>query len=351
MPSSKDRIGKYFLCYEEACGHSSQIEIAIRDLVGKIHSVQTSHADHDGFGAMSRLDYFKNQEPLRLPSFPKIRQPNLYAQLSLLAAHLRHMSKLPRPNLDLKPSEPKNFHAFEYLSEEQSLAIENACRQIGITQTSFLTWTLHQALSSASGVDDLSCNWSIPVNIRGSRALASEVGNQSVPIFFHLSSRNSPKEAHRLIAAQLYRRHYWGVFRMLMMLSYLPKSLYKVLIRIDERKNKLSGRWIAILSNLGALEGNPKIEPTAFIISTNPSAPLKSVVLGWNKRLALALNVHSSLSSDKFAVDELLNCWLQKINLHLQNSLTATSTTSTESAKKPSTPSAVIAFNSSSTDR
>ena len=311
-----DRIGRYFTCFHEATGESTVAEIVSLYENGETSRYSFNHADCDGQGALLKSCEEGNGVFVLLPKQRNEAMPSLHRQIQYLKKYLNAMMKASKPTLSRSPStqDETSSVAYRTLTLEDSLAIKECGKKLGVTPTTFLTWTLHKAIAEQSGVSHHTCNWSIPVSLRGPLSEPHATANHAVPLFLQLDSTTSIRQTHTIIQDQLSKGMHWGAYRMLMLLGFLPSFLYKAIIRHDESRMARKGNWFAVLSNIGSIIGDPKIVAKYILISTSPSAPIKGVSLTWNGRMSLTVSTHSSFLKHSLDADRLLATWLAVIS-------------------------------------
>lgn len=268
MSLNTDRIGRYFDCFHEVTGQSTQIGIVSIDEAGEAETHWVNHTESDAQGALFKVCALRNEMPIKLPGQRGEKKPSLSRQFVFLSKYLKSMGDTKDPTLRRPASTlqaPKSV-AYESLSSKDTQSFRDLCKRTGVSPTSLLTWTLHKAIGIQSGILHHDCNWSIPVSLRGPLKLKDNSANHAVPLFLRLDSSIGLAAAHAKVQDQLASGMHWGAYRMLTILGSLPKSVYRALIKNDERKMAAKGHWFAVLSNVGAINGDPRVAAKALIV-------------------------------------------------------------------------------------
>ena len=313
MSQKKDRIGHYFTCFREETGMSTDIDYLSYYRDGSFEIDRIDHAISDAHGAFFRISESRGESPLELPKVKSEAAPSLWSQAIFLKKYLKVMGRTLEPTLKRSTAaiEGTTFahHSYEV---DDSNHIQTWCKTRGVSQTAFLTWTLHKAIAVQSGAGEHSCRWSIPVSMKGPLQFGDKA-NHAVPLFLSLDSSVTVQGVHALVRDQLSSGMHWGAYRMIYLLSFLPKILYRILIRSDEINMAKKGQWFAIFSNGGILKGDDRVMYKTAKAQTNSTAPIKASGLSWNGRLTLGINVHNSMLPHTLDGNSLMECWKEII--------------------------------------
>lgn len=315
-----DPIGRYLNCYQAVTGESLDFELLTLLHSGAIEKTSFKHAIHDGQGALLKNQHIRGEAQIVLPQQRKEQEPGILRQVFALARYLILLRQGSKSTLSISyaPStkQEKTFtegQAWKILSIEKTLELQDVVKRCGVSMTSFLLWTLHQAIGVQLGLRSHICRWSVPVSLRGAINLGDATANHAVPLFLHLDSKDRLQDVHKMLRTQLENHLHWGAWRLLVILNRLNSTLYRQLIIKDQVQKRAQGQWFAILSNLGRFTGDNKILAQIPFGLINPSNPLSASTVTWNGRMSLALHMHEVLQAYQLNSECLLESWLQEI--------------------------------------
>lgn len=317
IPSSPtDLIGRYFQIFDAAMGEFTEMEFITTTDDGRVESHRFHHAQCDAQGGLLKLSRLRVEGELTLPRQRSEKRPGFLRQLILMTSYLKRMKISSKPTLKHSSSKvhENNSKAHTSLTILETSQIQAFVKSLGISTTAYLTWSLHKAIGVASGKVDHSCQWSIPVNLRGPLILKTPEANYAVPLFLAIDSSTPATAIHESIRSQLDEGMHWGAYRMLAILGRLPTNLYAWMIRRDELSMRDEGRWFAILSNVGSIKGCTRVLSRAAIAPTDPTTPITGTALSWNDRMTLGLSVHSSFHGHGLQAAKLLSAWMGVIS-------------------------------------
>ena len=311
-----DRIGMVFELLEEL-GEDPRFQFSLRQVasVEPMATLTISHAECDGFGAMSRLlrrEGIAYVAPAQRADAPA---PSWRERLRALVRIVRYrpaspLVLVPRTTT-WKPGDrvTQRPEAGRILSAEESAAIFAAARAAGASVTSYLLHGLTEAVATALAEPSPTVTWAVPVNMRGPVRIADDANGSSLtPV--DVPRGDTPAAVHGALQAALAANLHWGKWDQLNLAARLGRRILRK--KIAAHYATAGTARLGVFSNVGVWSGAtaPDVGVIAYGVPVLPD-PLCAIALTWNGKLALSLRAHPSLGVDDATVAGWLEAWCE----------------------------------------
>lgn len=200
------------------------------------------------------------------------------------------------------------------LSADQTQHLQQVARDSGASLNSLALWALNHAVAPwlADGMG--APLWSMPVNLRGAVAAASDIANQFAIIDIELDHEKTavPQQVHAVVGQLLAQGAHWQAWDA----WSIGERVGEEGMRMLYEKSLRSGRTkTGIYSNLGTWDdGNTA--PAAdwvFLAPVTKEVPFAACLLTWRGRLTAAVQAHPALSTDPQQARVWLQAWLDAL--------------------------------------
>ncbi len=310
-----DRMGEWFTILEEL-GKSSAIQYGrIDGTTSAPRWLERSHSQFDGIGGL--LNLLESEEPGT--SYPIPQQRN-YAKASaggfarIAAAQMFrgrvHPLMIGREVVTQRPS-AKNWATF---TNAETTKILDMAKAKGVSVNTLLLHELAQATFAHARLGEVPVRWMIPVNLRGVLNQPHVQQNHSTYLEVITRPRQTPTALHLSIQGAMNRgehRIFWSVLSLLSGRSWTWRKRF-----LQKQMHILTG-CLGAFSNLGNWNSNDGSPDCGghwlFCPPVALCQPIGAGCVTWRGRMALMVQVDSSISQHDDLASELIRGWVSKL--------------------------------------
>jgi hypothetical protein len=310
-----DYVGGWFEALELR-GEDVPIKFGRADLATReVRWYTRPHRTFDGQGALTDI-FLELRYPVEaIPAGKSRPRP---AALQRFLAILRYLYRMRPQKVPWKRRDPSlrgaaGLISWEVLSPEQTRAIEESARRIGVSLNSLLLQTLHRAAQQLLIGNNYRGTWMVPVNLRPIVRRSPETTNHSSYIGVPMHPQDPLPAVQKRIGRSLKRGDQWSAWWGICLGKRLGiEGIQKFYDRYERRNHS----WMGTMSNLGELNVPGAPENEAWIVRVPPTAglPIGAGVLKFNGKLALTLVLHRSVTSSAEEIQQVFALWLEEIS-------------------------------------
>lgn len=320
MREGRDWAGEWFSLLEESGEHLHIVYGRVSREAPGGELFYLPHLAYDGLGGFVHLLRQRGYVIPEVPKRARLERPGPWALLRAISAYLndagvRHVAwKIRDPERKGRRLTP----SWQSLSREESERLARRARSKGVSLNSFLLYHLDRAVSGALLKEHAVNWWMVPTNMRGSLSRARDTAPRSSYIVAKIPAAGSLEELHGNIRTMLRSGYEWGAWWGINLGRWIGKGgMARILRRYAERRHS----WIGTFSNLGewppsgsSTTGMADGESWFFCPPVTRAHPLGAGGLLWNGHLALALQIHPSLTEDREVSRALLLTWVRALS-------------------------------------
>lgn len=263
-----------------------------------------SHIDYDGIRMVDHVARRHGNEVV-LPQL-KIR-PDRHATLRehlkpmLRKSYLRKAPGSPwdRPKRDAaaQTSERRLPDKLLLLSEDESRHVGRLARELGVSVSSFVLWSLAEATRAYATRPNDRQHWTVPVNMRGGSGVDRDAANPLSFIRVPIWPGDTPQIVHARLYDLLETGMHWVMLRWIRFFANRRRAKFPPV------------RSTGVFSNIGVFQV-PNIRRLVVCPPTGPTEPLAAALITWNGRMSLALSVHrTTMDPPRDALDAVEQRW------------------------------------------
>lgn len=197
------------------------------------------------------------------------------------------------------------------LDPEQTRALIERARSMGVSVTSLLLCGLGRAIVPSLDLTRGPVRWVVPVNMRGAITREPATANHSAYVYAETPPRGSVQDIERSLRISLDREDHFAAWHGFTLGSALGTW---GLGRVIEAGFRYGPTWIGVFSNLGVwperADSHGRDETWIFCPPVPRNQPLGAGVLTWHGRMSLALQAHPALRADREEVARWLDAWV-----------------------------------------
>jgi hypothetical protein len=213
---------------------------------GELEWLEVSHCECDGIGGFARLLRERGLKNLTVPQTKHSSRGIFLPLWRLLCGKIK--KEICAERNDWKQTSPSINITWHLFTKDETQAILDHCRELGVTVNSYLLHALDQAVRPEVTRSERNISWMIPVNLRGDICYPDDTENHVSCVETKVGANDTPAMIHRKILHQL-RRGEHRANHVLLNIGRIFTHQGKVNLLTKDR-NKPAGN-IGAFSNLG----------------------------------------------------------------------------------------------------
>jgi hypothetical protein len=311
-----DGVGTWFAGFAdvgESCAIRAGIKRASEPRVAWFEGIP--HSRYDGIGALVHLLRQNGYPGLKeIPSLTHLQRPSLLARLWMGLRHVFRMARARNAcNLPRLPGASREHPPLSRLfTAEETERLLVAARSQAVTVNTLLLRALAESTRDALGEPETTLLWMIPVNMRGGVAMPEDTMNHASFVDIAVRPAVEPAVLQREIRAKLEQGWHWWYWHFFQLTSRLGPFLRRMFLELQAKMNY---PWIGSFSNLGRwdLPLAPGIEGWFFAPPVTSYQPIGAGCLTCYGRLALSLQIHSSIDPEQRLAGRIIEGWAARL--------------------------------------
>lgn len=326
LPSSpgRDPIRPWFEALEEL-GDYSSFKFGHVAESGEVRWHERSHKLFDGIGGFADILQEAKIVPPPLPQNKHPSKPSWWPFVRALPALLGPRRRLAWASLEKGPAVPEGplpdpvlgWHLFD---EDQSVAVREAARALGVTINSYLLKHLDAVIRKELQNPKAATPWMLPVNLRSKVKCERETENQSSYLAIQIAHDQDVTDLHADIHRRLDRGEHWAAWKGYSATRPFPPALKKWALAHDRAMTQWN---LGLFTNLGNWDPDKTItDPDYSRAWVVRATVLRSQMIGaacisFQGRLSLSVQVHPDLTTAPSVPERWMKDWVQRISSDL----------------------------------
>ncbi|MCR9204315.1 MAG: hypothetical protein NXH75_07055 [Halobacteriovoraceae bacterium] len=289
---------------------------------GPIEHEFIHHKDSDGLSAITIILEREGHKVFNQPKLKVKNKPGFIKKLLALKKYIGLVKKVDirwkAPREDITGI-PPNFSRVSFTTEETQ-AIEQLAKENGVSENSYLLWSLDKAASRILLEEGSERKWISPLNFRQPDGPNIVMGNKAASILTNLKAGEiSPKEIHQKIKSYLKSDTHWGSYIYSNMAKYIG---FKGTLRVAKNIKEVG---FGVFSHVGHWPASgdmisESVQDSPYLWRAVPAPPTQILPLaatcwGWMGRLSLCLQIHPSVSRDPELSEKIMEAWVKQMGL------------------------------------